>query len=89
MTEPIADQVISSFRDFYTRSTKHKKGRLARLLLHTVPVRCFPQNQLEELFFFGLVGDVKIESVIPYILQMETVSSKDELGKDLFWIKEN
>ena len=37
---------------------------------------------LEELFFSGLVGNVKIESVLPYILGMETgEQGKGELEK--------
>ena len=72
MTEPISDCVLSSFRTYYERKKGHREGRFARLLLHTVPLRSFPSDLLEELFFSGLVGNVKIESVIPYILGMQT-----------------
>ena len=72
MTEPISDCVLSSFRTYYQREKGHREGRFARLLLHTVPLRSFPSDLLEELFFSGLVGNVKIESVIPYILGMQT-----------------
>ena len=72
MTEPISDCVFSSFRRYYERKKGHREGRFARILLHTVTLRSFPPDMLEELFFSGLVGNVKIESVIPYILGMET-----------------
>ena len=72
MTEPISDCVLSSFRRYYERKNGHREGRFARLLLHTVPLRSFPPDMLEELFFSGLVGNVKIESVIPYIMEIMT-----------------
>jgi hypothetical protein len=72
VTEPISDCVLSSFRTYYQSKKGHREGRFARLLLHTVSLRSFPSDLLEELFFSGLVGNVKIESVIPYILGMET-----------------
>ena len=64
--------MLSSFRTYYNRKNGHREGSFARLLLHTVPFRSFPSDLLEELFFSGLVGNVKIESVIPYILGMQT-----------------
>ena len=70
MTEPISDCVLSSFRTYYQREKGHREGRFARLLLHTVSLRAFPADMLDELFFSGLVGNVKIESVIPYILEI-------------------
>ena len=72
MSEPISDCVLSSFRTYYERKNEQREGRFARLLLHTVPLRSFPADMLEELFFSGLVGNVKIESVLPYILGMQT-----------------
>ena len=72
IAEPISDCILSSFRKYYERNKSYREGRFARLLLHTVPLRSFPADLLEELFFSGLVGNVKIESVIPYILGMET-----------------
>ena len=71
MTEPVLDCVLSSFRTYYERNKGHNEGRLAKLLLRTAPLRSFPPDLLEELFFSGLIGNVKIDSVIPYILNME------------------
>jgi len=72
VTEPVSDCVLSSFRTYYERNKGHSEGRFAKLLLRTVPLRSFPPDILEELFFSGLIGNVKIDSVIPYILNMET-----------------
>lgn len=41
-----------------------------RLLLRLPPLRALEPNILEELFFAGLIGQVQIDSVIPYILRM-------------------
>ena len=68
----MSDCVLSSFRTYYERNKGHSEGRFAKLLLRTVPLRSFPPDILEELFFSGLIGNVKIDSVIPYILNMET-----------------
>lgn len=41
-----------------------------RLLLRLPPLRALEPQVLEELFFAGLIGQVQIDSVIPYILRM-------------------
>jgi len=65
--------VLTSFRAYYESGNKRTDGRFAKILLRTVSLRSFPADLLEELFFSGLIGDVKIESVIPYVLNMEVV----------------
>jgi hypothetical protein len=80
VTEPVSDCVLSSFRTYYERNKGHSEGRFAKLLLRTVPLRSFPSDLLEELFFSGLIGNVKIESVIPYILNMEAGDGNDNQG---------
>ena len=55
----------------FTRRKKQKDGgRLAKLILLLSPVKNIAADLLEELFFPGMVGSVKIDSVIPYILTM-------------------
>ncbi|XP_046372886.1 orphan steroid hormone receptor 2-like isoform X6 [Haliotis rufescens] len=46
--------------------------RIAKLLLRLPPLKTFSPNTMEELFFSGLIGSVQIDSIIPYILRMET-----------------
>ncbi|KAL8606149.1 hypothetical protein ACOMHN_067132 [Nucella lapillus] len=47
-------------------------NRLARLMLRLVPLKTFVATTMEELFFAGLIGNVQIDNIIPYILRMET-----------------
>ncbi|XP_076469679.1 orphan steroid hormone receptor 2-like [Babylonia areolata] len=47
-------------------------NRVARLLLRLVPLKTFVATTMEELFFAGLIGNVQIDNIIPYILRMET-----------------
>jgi predicted cobalt transporter CbtA len=35
---------------------------------------------MEELFFAGLIGNVQIDSIIPYILRMETAEYSNQMG---------
>ncbi|CAN8002169.1 unnamed protein product [Ixodes hexagonus] len=45
--------------------------RLPRLLLRLSAVRALRPSLTEELFFAGLIGSVRIDSILPYILRME------------------
>jgi len=70
MLESLGDSVLSSFRDYCQRKNNFSEGRFSKILLRTISLRSFPADLLEELFFSGLIGEVKIDSVIPYILSM-------------------
>merc|ERR1719273_403444 len=45
--------------------------RFSDLLLRLSPLHSLQPDVLEELFFAGLIGNVQIDSVVPYILKME------------------
>lgn len=45
-------------------------SRYSQLLLVLSPLRSIRPDILEELFFFSLIGNVQIDSVVPYILKM-------------------
>jgi len=66
VVEPLSDRVLSSFRNHC-----RDKNRFPRLLLCLAPLRSLQPDLLEELFFSGLIGSVQIDSVIPYILNMQ------------------
>lgn len=66
VVEPLSDRVLSSFR-----SHCKDPSRFPRLLLCLAPLRSLQPDLLEELFFSGLIGSVQIDSVIPYILNMQ------------------
>ena len=69
VTEPVVDCVLAAFERFYQKNQKDV-GRLGKLLLLLSQVKNIKADLLEELFFPGMVGSVKIDSVIPYILTM-------------------
>ena len=77
----MSDNILSSFRRYYEISNSHDEGRFSKLLLRFVPLLSFPADLVEELFFSGLVGNVRIESVIPYILGMHSEDQHDCAGE--------
>ncbi|KAI2661172.1 Nuclear receptor subfamily 2 group C member 2 [Labeo rohita] len=52
---------------------------LARILLRLPALRLMSSNITEELFFTGLIGNVPIDSIIPYILKMETADYNSQI----------
>lgn len=45
--------------------------RVGRLLLRLPALRQLSTTIMEELFFSGLIGNVEIDSIIPYILRLD------------------
>jgi len=74
--EKISDAAVSELRD-------HCKDdvRFSRLLIRLSPLRSLQPDILEELFFAGLIGNVQIDTVIPYILSMEAEEYKQQFAK--------
>merc|ERR1719391_886538 len=56
------------------------KNRFPRLLLLLSPLRSLHADTLWDLFFSGLIGNIQIDSVIPYILKMEPREYQNHLG---------
>ena len=82
LTEPVVDCVLESFCKFYQKNQIDDR-RLAKLLLLLSPVKNIPADLLENLFFPGMVGSVKIDSVIPYVLTMgEGVGQEGREGRE-------
>lgn len=54
-------------------------SRLSRLLLRLPALRLMSGAITEELFFAGLIGNVQIDSIIPYILRMETADYNSQI----------
>jgi len=44
---------------------------MGKLLLKLAGAKAFRADSLEEIFFSGMIDNVRIDSVIPFILQME------------------
>ena len=87
--EPLSDRVLSSFRNHCQDKNRFPRLLLCLAPLRSLQVSLLfctasPDNTydilqpdlLEELFFSGLIGSVQIDSVIPYILNMQV---------DIFW----
>ena len=69
--ERFCDKAVTELRDYCCKSEPEDKTRFSKLLLRLSPLRSLQPDVLEELFFAGLIGNVQIDSVIPYILKME------------------
>ncbi|XP_056001229.1 orphan steroid hormone receptor 2-like isoform X2 [Ostrea edulis] len=54
--------------------------RLGKLLLRLPALHSLSPNVMEELFFAGLIGSVQIDSIIPYILRMETAEYNSQMA---------
>jgi len=74
--EKVSDASVSELRDHCQDDV-----RFSRLLLRLSPLRSLQPDILEELFFAGLIGNVQIDTVIPYILSMETDEYKHQFAK--------
>ena len=58
--------------------------RICHLLLTLPTLRSLDSSVTEGLFFAGLIGNVQIDSIIPYILRMETSDFTGGLVSDTF-----
>lgn len=59
--------------------------RLSRLLLRLPALRLMNATITEELFFKGLIGNVRIDSVIPHILKMEPADYNSQIIGHSIW----
>lgn len=62
----------TELQDYVTRTYPEDCYRLSKLLLRLPALRLISASVTEELFFAGLIGNVQIDSIIPYILKMES-----------------
>ncbi|NP_001084198.1 nuclear receptor subfamily 2 group C member 1-A [Xenopus laevis] len=70
--EKLQEKAYMEFQDYVTKTYPEDTYRLSRLLLRLPALRLMNAAITEELFFAGLIGNVQIDSIIPYILRMET-----------------
>ncbi|CAH1153276.1 unnamed protein product [Phaedon cochleariae] len=68
--EKLQEKSFQGLRNYVTGSYPDDNDRFPKLLLRLPPLRAIDSSILEELFFAGLIGQVQIDSVIPYILRM-------------------
>ncbi|XP_060737512.1 nuclear receptor subfamily 2 group C member 2 isoform X4 [Tachysurus vachellii] len=66
-------------QDYVQKTYPDDSYRLARTLMRLPALRLMSSSITEELFFTGLIGNVPIDSIIPYILKMETADYNSQI----------
>ena len=74
--EHIRDQAVAELQSHCQSSKPEDNSRFSKLLLRLSPLRSLQPDVLEEIFFAGLIGNVQIETVIPFALTMDTADHK-------------
>ncbi|XP_030202612.1 nuclear receptor subfamily 2 group C member 2 [Gadus morhua] len=70
--EKFQEKALMELQDYVQKTYPEDTYRLTRILMRLPALRLMNSNITEELFFTGLIGNVSIDSIIPYILKMET-----------------
>uniref|UniRef100_H3DF13 Nuclear receptor subfamily 2, group C, member 1 n=1 Tax=Tetraodon nigroviridis TaxID=99883 RepID=H3DF13_TETNG len=70
--ERFQEKAYMELQDYVSRTYPEDSYRLSKLLVRLPALRLISAAVTEELFFAGLIGNVQIDSIIPYILKMET-----------------
>uniref|UniRef100_A0A8C5CFN0 Nuclear receptor subfamily 2, group C, member 1 n=1 Tax=Gadus morhua TaxID=8049 RepID=A0A8C5CFN0_GADMO len=70
--ERFQEKAYMELQDYVTRCYPEDTYRLSKLLMRLPALRLMSAAVTEELFFAGLIGNVQIDSIIPYILKMES-----------------
>jgi len=78
--ETLQDKAVAELEDATNSKHPGDRNRFPRLLLLLSPLRSLHSETLEDLFFSGLIGNIQIDSVIPYILKMEPKEYQNHLG---------
>jgi len=78
--ESLQDKAVAELEDFSSKRQPGDRNRFPRLLLLLSPLRSLHPETIEDLFFSGLIGNIQIDSVIPYILKMEPKEYQNHLG---------
>ncbi|KAM3925108.1 nuclear receptor subfamily 2 group C member 1 isoform 1-T1 [Leptodactylus fuscus] len=77
--EKLQEKAYMEFQDYVTKTYPDDTYRLSRLLLRLPALRLMSAAIMEELFFAGLIGNVQIDSIIPYILRMENTDYTSQI----------
>lgn len=79
--EHLRQKAVSELKDHcQDHGDLSDNSRFENLLLRLAPLRSLQPDVLEELFFAGLIGNVQIDSVVPYILKMEASEYQSQFG---------
>ncbi|XP_018116863.1 nuclear receptor subfamily 2 group C member 2 isoform X2 [Xenopus laevis] len=77
--EKFQEKAQMELQDYVQKTYPDDTYRLARILVRLPALRLMSSNITEELFFTGLIGNVPIDSIIPYILKMETAEYNGQI----------
>ncbi|MEE6502058.1 hypothetical protein FKM82_004402 [Ascaphus truei] len=77
--ENFQEKAQMELQDYVQKTYPEDTYRLARILVRLPALRLMSSNITEELFFTGLIGNVPIDSIIPYILKMETAEYNGQI----------
>lgn len=64
------ERSFQELRSYVQTSSPKDNDRFPRLLLRLAPLRSMEPNVLEDLFFTGLIGQVQVDTIIPYMMRM-------------------
>ncbi|KAM5148196.1 nuclear receptor subfamily 2 group C member 2 [Mantella aurantiaca] len=77
--EKFQEKAQMELQDYVQKTYPEDTYRLARILVRLPALRLMNSGITEELFFTGLIGNVPIDSIIPYILKMETAEYNGQI----------
>ena len=77
--EKIQDQGMRELGEYCAQVHADQPYRQGKLLTRLPALRLLNPAVMEELFFAGLIGNVQIDSIIPYILRMESEDYSSQL----------
>nr|XP_045371320.1 nuclear receptor subfamily 2 group C member 2 isoform X1 [Camelus bactrianus] len=77
--EKFQEKAQMELQDYVQKTYSEATYRLARILVRLPALRLMSSSITEELFFTGLIGNVSIDSIIPYILKMETAEYNGQI----------
>jgi hypothetical protein len=80
--EKFQEKAFQELRSYVSQTFPEDRDRFPRLLLRLPPLRALQPQVMEELFFAGLIGNVQIDSVIPYILRMGAGEYSSQRGSE-------
>ncbi|XP_069142591.1 orphan steroid hormone receptor 2-like isoform X5 [Argopecten irradians] len=78
--ERIQEQVQRELSQHLQQVQPNNMDRMGKLMLRLPPLHALSPGVMEELFFAGLIGNVQIDSIIPYILRMETAEYNSQMA---------
>ncbi|XP_064632538.1 orphan steroid hormone receptor 2-like isoform X2 [Lineus longissimus] len=81
--EHFQEKLHQELQEYTIESYPENSEKFAKLLLRVPSLRSVNPSVMEEVFFAGLIGNIQIDSIIPYVLRMETAEYNTQLAQGL------